>query len=351
MGDVDFSEMRTEARSRLSDLVWAYYEATAGGTRGERRRDARTWRTFDLVPRSMRGSRETDTSTTLPSSMHRGGATLRTPIMVAPTAGHGMADPAGEIATGRAAAACGALMVYSNSATVEVGQFGAAMTGPWWVQHYFKHDRTDSFAYLDRAAEAGAGAVVLTVDLGHSAADPTFRRTVQAQLPAILGNYPGATWSEAGAGYEADLTPDVITEIVDHTGLPVHVKGILRADDALEAIEAGAAGIIVSNHGRRQLTGVVPAAEVLAPIVEAVEGRVPVMVDGGIRSGVDALRGLALGADLVGVGRPVLWGLAARGEAGVTEVLATLTDELAQAMASAGATSPAQVGADLLHRR
>ena len=141
------------------------------------------------------------------------------------------------------------------------------------------------------------------------------------------------------AAIDPALTPDVIGELADRTGLPIQVKGVLHATDAAIAVDAGAAGIVVSNHGRRQVDGVLPTALALPSIVDAVGDAALVTVDGGIRSGVDVLRALAMGAKAVGVGRPVVWGLAANGAQGVDEVIGTMTAQLRQAMASVGAGS------------
>jgi 4-hydroxymandelate oxidase len=271
--------------------------------------------------------------------------------MIAASAGHGMAHPDGEIATGTAATGAGALMTYSNSATVEVGVFGAAVACPWWAQLYVQRDRGRSHDYLDRAKAAGAGAVVLTVDLAGPAGSAPFRQTVQSRLTAVPGNFPAMTWQQMSAQYAESLTLDDIGEIASYIGLPVHVKGVLHPVDAVRAIGAGAAGVIVSNHGRRQVNGVIPTADALGPVIDAVAGRAPVMVDGGIRSGVDVLRALALGASLVGVGRPALWGLAAGGSAGVRSVLDGLTAELVQAMAATGVTYLDELEPSMLRHR
>ncbi len=368
---MDFTDLQASARTALDEMAWAYYQATADATpagprpgrapdepgpatahpgpgRGPFDRDVLAWGRFDLVPRVLQGAGQPDLTVTLPESLHRGGATLRTPIMVAATAGHGMAHPDGEVATGTGAAAAGALMVYSNSATVEVGKFGAAVSCPWWAQLYLQRDRGRSRDYLQRARAAGAGAVVLTVDLNGAA---SFRKTVQTRLTAQPGNFPQMTWQEMSASYAAGLDLDVIAEIADMAGLPVVVKGVLHPQDAVRAIGAGAAAVIVSNHGRRQVTGVIPTADALAGVIDAVAGRAPVLVDGGIRSGVDALRALALGASLVGVGRPTLWGLASGGSTGVRSVLDALTEELSQAMAAMGATTPGDLDRGMLRHR
>ena len=325
---MDFDTLIQDARSHLDPISWEYYRAVAGG---DPDRDHRAWQDIDVVPRVLQGL------TTIDSSLVLGGIPLATPIMVAATASHRLAHPDGEIATARAAAAVGALMTYSSSAAVEVTEFGAAATTPWWAQVYVMKDRGLSNDYLVRATAAGASAVVLTVDNAGTWGDAPFRSTTRDLMTARPGNFPGLTWAQMSALIEPALVPAVIGQIASATGLPVHVKGIMHPDDAVVALEAGAAGIVVSNHGRRQVPGVAPTVAVLAEVVAALDGRVPVTVDGGLRSGVDVLRALALGAAAVGIGRPVLWGLASGGQDGVVDVLSQLTAELRQAMASVGA--------------
>ncbi|MET3804388.1 4-hydroxymandelate oxidase [Nakamurella sp. UYEF19] len=329
---MDFDPIRTAARSALDPLSWDYYEGVADG-RPESQTDHEAWQRIGIVPRVMQGLTEVDTTLTI------AGATFSTPVLVAPTAAHGLAHPDGEVATLNGAAAAGALMIYSSSARVEVTEFGAAADGPWWAQVYLMRDRLVSDDYIARAVAAGARALVLTVDLSGGLAEAPFRQNTRVGLPALPGNFPGLTWAQMSAGIDANLRPDHVSGLIESTGLPVWVKGVLHPEDAVAAVEAGAAGVIVSNHGRRQVAGVVPTAEALGDVVDAVGGRVPVVVDGGIRSGVDLLRALALGASAVGVGRPVLWGLATTGTDGVRDVLAGLTVELRQAMAATGAGS------------
>ena len=277
------------------------------------------WQHYDLRPSVLRGAGMPDSSVVLPDSVHRGGAVLRTPVMISPTAGHGLVHPDGESATARAAAEHGALMIYSNSATVEVTQFGADATGPWWAQLYLQNDRARSWDYLDRAKAAGAGAIVLTVDLAPAAA-ATFRKTVQNQLTSIPGNFPDLTWAQMSASFAPGLTADDVAEVVARTGLPVHVKGVLQAADAHRAIDAGAAGIVVSNS-RSPTVGRGDPGRPRAPDdqLSGLGERAFITVDGGIRSGSDVVRALALGARLVGVGRPIVWGVAADGSAGAGE--------------------------------
>jgi 4-hydroxymandelate oxidase len=329
---MDFDALKAAARAALPAPSWEYYQGVADG-RPDAEPDHEAWERIGIVPRVMQSLTGVD------STLELGGAALRTPVMVAATAAHGLAHPEGEVASSRGAAAAGALMVYSSSAAVEVGVFGAAGPGPWWAQVYLMRDRALSDDYVARCVAAGAQALVLTVDLSGGLAEAPFREDARARLSALPANFPGLGWARMTAGIDSDLRPEHISDLAEAAGLPVYVKGILHPDDATSAVDAGAAGIIVSNHGRRQVAGVIPTAVALAGVVKAVEKRVPVLVDGGIRSGGDVLRALALGATAVGVGRPVLWALATAGAAGVGSVLEGLTAELRQAMAATGAGS------------
>jgi 4-hydroxymandelate oxidase len=319
--------LKEQAHQALSPAAWAYYQGSAGSPE----LDAQCWSSVFLVPRVLRGLTGVDTTTTL------GGTTLATPVMIAATAAHRLAHPNGELATAAGAAAAGALMVYSSSAAVEVTEFGAGAPGPWWAQVYVMTDRGVTYDYVDRCVAAGTRALLVTVDYPGAVARSAFRVATAGRLDATPGNYPQWSWPEMTAAIDPALTPDVIGELAQHSGLPIHVKGVLHPDDASIAVGAGAAGIVVSNHGRRQVDGVLPTCRALPAVVEAVAGDAIVTVDGGIRGGVDVLRALAMGAQAVGVGRPVLWGLAAAGPEGVGRVLDTVTAELRQAMASVGA--------------
>lgn len=340
---MDFEPLRAAAGLRVAPEAQHYQAATAGPT-DEADRDARAWNRLDLVPRVLRGLTDVDTGTPLL------GQRFATPLIVSATAGHQLCHPDAEFASGAGAARAGALYIYSSSAGTEVGDFGRRMTGPWWVQVYLMRDAARSDAYLDRAVAAGAGAVVFTVDNPGTLGEAPFR-SVQADSGLAAANYPDWTWPRMSAQLEPNLTLAHIADIAKRTGLPVVVKGVLHPADAAAVIEAGAAAVMVSNHGRRQLAGVIPTADALPAVTAAVAGRIPVLVDGGIRSGIDVLRALALGATAVGVGRPILWGLAAAGADGVTEVLSTMTAELRQAMAGVTAASLADLTPDLLRPR
>lgn len=332
---MDFAKLRESARRNLPDDTWAYFSGTAAG---DVDRDARAWENWDLVPRVLTGL------TAIATSVDIGSQTFATPVMLAPTASQGAAHPDGEIATRRAAAAVGMLAGYSFHATVEVERFAAAADAPWWAQAYVMEERSISDSYLRRCATAGASAVVLTVDVPGSLADAPFRRLPMSAPVADRGNYPRDCHGRAMAvRTESCLTPSEITRTAEVSGLPVWAKGIMTAEDAHRALDAGAAGIFVSNHARRQVAGVAPTAMVLHDVVQGVGGRAPVIVDGGIRSGTDVVRALALGAVAAAVGRPVVWALAAGGQLGLEEVLRTLADEVRVTMAGLGTHSVADI--------
>nr|WP_246232236.1 alpha-hydroxy acid oxidase [Nakamurella aerolata] len=307
------------------------------------------WDRYLLRPRYLRGLPDIDTAITFRNSTGAGAGTeitLPTPVFVAPTAAHGLVHPDGEVATHRGAG--DALYIYSNSATRTPAEVGAAAAGPWWAQQYLLTDRGRSRQFLDEVREAGAGAIVLTCDFGGRIGWSRFRSVVQSRLVTDSGAYPDLGWHRMSRQVEQALAPDDIAWVADNSGLPVWAKGLLHPGDARNAVAAGAAGVMVSNHGRRQLDGVMAAVDALPAVLDTVGADVPVLVDGGVRSGADVVRALALGAAAVGIGRPALWGLAARGADGVRAVLDLLTDEFATALASSGAATAAQLTRDLL---
>ncbi len=269
------------------------------------------------------------------------GIPISMPILVAPTASHGLLHPEGECATARAVGSTGTLMIASTVATRMVSEIASAATGPLWFQIYPRPDLEDIVRSIRYAESAGYQALVLTVDtpvLGRRERD--IRNGFDIANHVTLANYQGAS-----GGKSADSSPtarhgfaswDIVDWLSMQTHLPVVLKGILTAEDALIALQHPVKGIIVSNHGGRQLDGAIPSIEALPEIVEAVGDRCEVYVDGGIRRGTDVLKALALGAHAVLIGRPVLWGLAVNGEAGVQHVLTLLGDELARAMMLAG---------------
>ena len=289
------------------------------------------------------------------------GIPLSMPIVVAPTACHQLAHPDGELATARAAGAAGTLMMISTLANYAMEDISRVATGPLWFQLYVYRDRGVTLELLQRAAAAGCQAIVLTVD---APVGGQRERDVRNEfcLPEgiVMRNLLPAGRSFAGledkgsaAAYiNAMFDPSISWRDLDwlavHTQLPVLVKGLVRADDAVRAREHGAQGVIVSNHGGRQLDTSPATIEVLESITTAIDGRIEVLIDGGVRRGTDVLKALALGARAVLVGRPILWGLSVDGEPGVRRVLDILRQELDVAMALAGCRSVDEIDTDLI---
>jgi 4-hydroxymandelate oxidase len=300
------------------------------------------WARLRLRPRVLRDVRAVDAGTTLL------GEAVAHPIVVAPTAFHRMAHPDGEPATARGAAAAGARFVLSTRSTAPVEDVATALDGrPFWYQVYVLRDRDLTVDLTKRAATAGATALVLTADVPRLGRR---RRDVRNGfvVPTNLGTIESLDRPGDLADQDAGLTFDDITWLHDLTGLPVVVKGVLRGDDALRCAEAGAAAIVVSNHGGRQLDGAVSGAAALPEVIAAVGDGIEVYVDGGIRRGTDVVKALALGARAVLVGRPVVWGLATGGAEGVAGVLRDLVAELDLALALCGCATLGDVTPDLL---
>jgi 4-hydroxymandelate oxidase len=331
------------ARERMHPAAWAYYSSGADDEVTLREERA-AFERLRPVPRVLRGVVSADLRTTVldvPVSM---------PILVAPMGVHGFAHPEGELATARAAGDAGTLMAVSTVSTRSLEEIAAAAAGPLWFQLYVYRGARDFAEKLVRRAErAGYKAVVLTVDSPRWGRKDRFLR-VESELP------PGVDSTSIGSelGEEellpAALTWDDVAWLRSLTGLPVILKGILHPEDAALAVEHGAAGIVVSTHGGRQLDGVPASVEALPVVAEAVEGRAEIYLDGGIRRGTDVLKALALGARAAFVGRPVLWGLAVDGAAGVRRVLGLLRDELELAMVLAGQSSVESLNDDLVSR-
>ncbi len=271
------------------------------------------------------------------------------PILIAPMAFQRLAHSEGELAVARAAARAGTIFCLSTLATATVEEV-AARGGTCWFQLYVLRDRGLTQAMLEEARAAGFTAVVLTVDLpplGRRERDLRTDLAIPEELVPAIVRAKGTPGSTTPADTFQLLADDVswedVSRFADQSGLPVLVKGILTSEDAVLAVEAGAAAIVVSNHGGRQLDGVAPSLDALPEVIEAVGGRVPVLLDGGIRRGTDVLKALALGAQATLVGRPVVWGLVVDGEEGVARVLELLRAEIGLALALLGCRSPADV--------
>jgi 4-hydroxymandelate oxidase len=357
---VELLDFEAAAKQNLDRMAYDYYVSGANDqiTVGENRA------AFDrlrLLPRMLVNVASPDTTTRVL------GQAMATPLMIAPTAFQRMAHPDGEEATARAAGRLKLGMTVSTIASTRLEDVSAAAfsqdaDATMWYQLYVYKDREVTRSLVARAEGAGYQALVLTVDT------PQFGRRYadvrnQFHLPpgikvanfaeygmAALGEVEGESglYAYANSLFDASLTWADLDWLRSITRLPVLVKGVMRADDARRAVEHGVSGIIVSNHGGRQLDTVPATISVLPAIVEAVDGAVDVLLDGGVRRGTDILKAVALGAKAVCVGRPVLWGLAVGGQAGVERALTLLLDELVLAMKLAGCARIADITRDLI---
>src|ERR1700687_4589564 len=350
----DFEEL---ARQRLPVMVYNYLAGAAGDELSLRRNRA----AFDellLSPRVLRAVSRLDTTREL------FGAQLAYPILLAPAAYHRLAHPEGELATARGAGAAGATMGVVSLSNATFEEIAAVATGPLWFQLYVQRDRSFTRELVQRVEAAGCAAICITVDtpvLGTRHREVRDRFGLPEGLDrANLRGCKGATAShrdESGLYSEvldAALTWEGIDWIRGFAKVPILLKGILAPADAALAVEHGVAGIIVSNHGARNLDTTPATIEALPRVVEAVDGRLPVLLDGGIRRGTDVIKALALGARAVLVGRPYLWGLAAAGAEGVASAMKRLRPELLAAMALCGLPTLAAIDRSVLwpgHRR
>ncbi len=341
------------ARDRLDPGAFGYY---AGGAGDERtlRENVEAFGRWLLRPRALVDVSSTTTETTVL------GTPVSMPLLVAPVAFQRMAHPNGELGMARAAAAAGTAMVLSTLATATPAEVAKAAPGaPRWFQLYVFKDRGVTRALVDKADEAGYLAIALTVDaprLGRRERDLRTGFEVPAEITvpsfaAAVGRTSAGTPAEMFSRMDPSVSWRDLERLCSETRLPVLVKGIGTAEDARLACEHGADGIVVSNHGGRQLDGGPATIDVLPEVVEATAGRVEVYMDGGVRRGTDVVRALALGARAVLAGRAPLWGLAARGEQGAREVLELLREEIELALVLTGCPSPADVTRDHVMRR
>lgn len=358
--EVSLFDFERAAAARLARSALDYY---ASGARDEitLRNNRRAFERLCVHYRVLRDVSRIELTTRLLGE-RGGGAEVRSPILVAPTAFHRMAHPDGELATVRAAGSAGTIMILSTLSNTPVEEVVKAATGPVWFQLYVYRDREATRGLVQRAEAAGCEALVLTVDaprLGVRERDVRNRFELPAGLSVVnmlaegKGEVVAPKMDSGLAAYFASLIDPALTFedlewLASVTKLPLLVKGVVRGDDARRAVDHGAAGVVVSNHGGRQLDTSPATIDVLPEVVEAVDGQAEILLDGGIRRGTDVLKALALGAKAVLVGRPVLWGLACDGQAGVERVLGLLTRELELAMMLAGAPTVADLAGDLV---
>lgn len=332
---INLKDYEVAAKARLDQATWDFY---MGGSDDEvtLRANRQAFERIRLRPRMLVDVSTCQTQTTVL------GTPISMPIMVAPTSYHGLAHLEAECATARGVGQAGTLMAVSTSSSRPLEAIAEAASGPLWFQLYPHRDDHVTVKLLRRAEDAGYRAVVLTVDL------PSLGRREKDLRNQFIWPMPGNFTPEEGNAGRPTLTWKDLAWLRTLTPLPLLLKGILTAEDALMAVEHGIDGIVVSNHGGRQLDSALASIEALPEIVEAVAGRCEVYLDGGVRRGTDVVKALALGARAVLLGRPILLGLTVDGAAGVAHVLELLRAELALTMALSGRSTVASIDRTLV---
>jgi L-lactate dehydrogenase (cytochrome) len=359
---VSVAELEERGMAAMEPRIANYVRAGAGSEETIRA-NREAFRRRRIVPRMLRDVSDRDLSTTVL------GTAMPAPLLLAPIGVQQGVHEEGELATARAAAAVGTPMIASTASHFSLEEIAAAGgEAPRWFQLYWPNDPELARSFVERAERAGYEAIVLTVDTFIPGWKP--RDLQQAWLPFLesrgVGNYfqdpifraklektpeedPGmATGHFLAVQANPALSWDDLAQLREMTSLPILVKGIQHVDDAREAVERGVDGIVVSNHGGRQVDGALASLDALPAIAEAVGDDLAVLFDSGVRSGADVLKALALGADAVCLGRPYLWGLALDGQAGVETVLRMVLAELDLTMALCGLTRPEEIGPELL---
>jgi isopentenyl diphosphate isomerase/L-lactate dehydrogenase-like FMN-dependent dehydrogenase len=352
------------ARDKLRPDAFAYLSGGAG-SEDTMRANLEAFRRWRIEPRVLRSLAARDWSTSVL------GTPMAAPVLLAPLGVQGIMHSEAELASARAAASLGIPVILSSAASRPLEQVAAAMgDAPRWFQLYWSADPAVAASFLERAERAGYSAIVVTVDcpilswrerdLAHAYSpfvhgegmanyltDPAFQASLalppEANMPAAIARFTEIFGNAA-------LTWNDLPFLRRHTRLPILLKGILAADDAERAVDAGVDGIIVSNHGGRQVDGAVASLDALPRVVDRVRGRVPVLLDSGVRRGADALKAIALGASAVLLGRPFAWGLAVAGEQGVREVLLNFLADLDLTFGLSGCCSVAEVTREVVRR-
>jgi lactate 2-monooxygenase len=359
---VAVAELEREAIAAMEPRA-ANYVGAGAGSEDTIRANAEAFRRHRIVPRMLRDVAARDLSTTLL------GTTMPAPLLLAPIGVQRVLHEDGELATARAAAAVGTPMIASTASHFSLEEIArAGGEAPRWFQLYWANDPGLVKSFVERAERAGYGAIVVTVDTFIPGWKP--RDLQQAWLPFLegmgVGNYfqdpvfraglektpeqdqGAATGHFLGVQANPSLTWDDLTSLRQLTSLPILVKGIQHVEDAREAVRRGLDGIVVSNHGGRQVDGAIAALDALPPIADAVGDDLAILFDSGVRGGADILKALALGADAVCLGRPYVWGLTLGGQAGVEAVLKMVLAELDLTMALCGYTRPDQLSSEAL---
>ena len=343
MTPVNLRDFEVEAALRLDPVYFDYFASGAQDEVTVAANEA-AFRSRTLIPRVLRGCREPRLDTVV------FGRSMDMPVLLAPTAFHRLAHAEGELATARAAARAGVTMIAAMLSTVtleDIAKTGASL----WFQLYFQPDLELTESLVRRAEKVGCRAIVITVD------SPALGRNERGDRNGFHALPPGITCPnladrDGGVGdvRSVVLSPEIswwhIDWLRETTALPIVLKGVLHPTDARIALQHGIDGLIVSNHGGRQLDTTPATLDRLAVVVDAVEGAIPVLVDGGVRRGTDIAKAMALGAAAVAIGRPALWGLAVGGQEGVEQVLGLLRKELVNALTLLGSESPGHLTRD-----
>jgi isopentenyl diphosphate isomerase/L-lactate dehydrogenase-like FMN-dependent dehydrogenase len=357
-----YEALEAAAKAVLKPEAYDYVAGSAG-TEATAHANRRAFERWQLVPRMLRDTAQRDLSVELLG--HR----YPTPIMVAPVGVQGIIHEEGELAVARACASLGVPMILSTVSSYPLEQVAEVMgDAPRWFQLYWSRNHEVAASFVRRAEKAGYQAIVVTLDahtlgwrprdlthgylpfmhaqgLANYFTDPVFRSMLASPPEEDPGS---AVMLFAQIFGNPSLTWDDLAFLRQQVNLPILLKGILHPDDAVEALRYGVDGIIVSNHGGRQVDGSIPALEALPYIVEVVKGRVPVLFDSGIRTGADAIKALALGADAVLLGRPIMWALAIGGEEGVRTYLRNFIAEFDLTLSLCGVRSIAELDDSLL---
>lgn len=361
---VSIAELERLVAETLDDVRARSYVFGGAGREDTMRSNTEAFRRWRIVPRMLRDVSQRDLSVEVL------GTQMPAPLLLAPIGVQSIVHPEGELAVARAAAATGLTMILSTVSSFALEEVAEAAGGPKWFQLYWPRNRELASSLVGRAERAGFEAVVLTVDtflpgwkprdlqgawqpflegvgIANYTSDPVFR----AGLAKPPDEDPQAAIGEFVVQFSnPELSWDELEFLRAETTLPILLKGILHADDARTALERGVDGIVVSNHGGRQIDGEIAALDALPAVVDAVGDELAVLLDSGVRSGADVAKALALGADAVALGRPYLWGLALAGEAGVLAVLRSVLAELDLTIGLSGHAAPSQLNPDLLRR-
>ena len=361
---VSIAELERLVAETLEDVRARSYVFGGAGREDTMRSNTEAFRRWRIVPRMLRDVSQRDLSVEVL------GTQMPAPLLLAPIGVQSIVHPEGELAVARAAAATGLTMILSTVSSFALEEVAEAAGGPKWFQLYWPRNRELASSLVGRAERAGFEAVVLTVDtflpdwklrdlqgawqpflegvgIANYTSDPVFR----AGLAKPPDEDPQAAIGEFVVQFSnPELSWDELDFLRAETTLPILLKGILHPDDARTALERGVDGIVVSNHGGRQIDGEIAALDALPAVVDAVGDELAVLLDSGVRSGADVAKALALGADAVALGRPYLWGLALAGEAGVLAVLRSVLAELDLTIGLSGHAAPSQLNPDLLRR-